>query len=501
MKEQQQPPSAPQTISSDSFSDQSLSQHLPVKSKNNNASSNSNNNNNNSNNNNNNSTNKSINNANAAATNNKTNPTVRKNKTTEKFNQTADKVMNSVKGAVPKQVADPIKYTAATAAKTAEHAARKLPFVPSKAKEYTWKQLQDIENRRRKVLPRVGLGFWEILARSDGTCLGLLLKDAVLWGTLLLYIGVRFSIRYGSVPNFVDSLGSGNVTVLGGFLTFFLVLFVNKSHQRYFEEYNKSMACKGRIFDTATLAITYLPKPTAMRLVRYMNAAHISGYVGLNSTYPSRTFFSKMNEDFGLLTSRELARMNEIDLDKGGSCNRELIVWCMRIVNKLHISGRLDNELAQDFRNQILELRANIGKLYNAADLPVPFYYVHFICLLTLMYLPIFAVSSAFQAGTGATIYWTADLVGGLVVLFQSMFVIGLRILGQEFSDPFGDDMIDLSVIFYCTFTWRMSNRILETSYEDGDVDDAEELQLKREQKESLGAAWEMNESDVEVFG
>jgi hypothetical protein len=45
-----------------------------------------------------------------------------------------------------------------------------------------------------------------------------------------------------------------------------------------------------------------------------------------------------------------------------------------------------------------------------------------------------------------------------------------------------------------------MSNRILETSYKDDDVNDAEEIQLKRRQKESIGAEWEMNELDVEVL-
>lgn len=28
-------------------------------------------------------------------------------------------------------------------------------------------------------------------------------------------------------------------------------------------------------------------------------------------------------------------------------------------------------------------------------------------------------------------------------------------------SDPWGDDLIDLSVIHFCIFNWRMSNRIL----------------------------------------
>jgi predicted membrane chloride channel (bestrophin family) len=393
---------------------------------------------------------------------------------------------------VPKKVVEPLK-------KTMETAVRALPFVPAKAKEYSWKELQDIEDRRRNVLHRDTLGFWEVLLSWDGTCTRFLITDGLLWITLALYVGVRLSIRYGSVPAFVDSLGTGDVTILGGFLTFFLVLYVNKSHSRYFEEYNKSMACKGRIFDVATLAITHLPKPTAMRLVRYMNAAHISGYVGINKTYPASSFFTKMNDDFALLTEREMTRMREIDLDKGGSANRELIVWCMRIIQKCQSAKKLDDHLANQFRQQILQLRAQIGKMYNAADLPVPFFYVHFICLLTAMYLPLFAVSVAFKAGTGDTMFWTADLVGGLVVLFQSMFVIGLRVLGQKMSDPFGDDLIDFSVIFYCTFTWRMSNRILETSYEDDDVNNAEEIQLKQKQKESIGAAWETNVSDAEV--
>jgi predicted membrane chloride channel (bestrophin family) len=231
-----------------------------------------------------------------------------------------------------------------------------------------------------------------------------------------------------------------------------------------------------------------------------MNAAHISGYVGINKTYPASSFFTKMNDGFALLTEREMTRMREIDLDKGGLANRELIVWCMRIIQKCHSAKMLDDQLADQFRQQILQLQAQIGKMYNAADLPVPFFYVHFICLLTAMYLPLFTVSVTFKAGSGDTIFWTADLVGRLVVVFQSMFVIGLRILGQEMSDPFGDDMIDLSVIFYFTFTWRMSNHILETSYEDDDVNNAEEIQLKRKQKESIGGAWEMNALDVRMF-
>ena len=42
------------------------------------------------------------------------------------------------------------------------------------------------------------------------------------------------------------------------------------------------MDCEERIYNIATIAAAYLPRERAMRLVRYMNAAHIAGYVGLS---------------------------------------------------------------------------------------------------------------------------------------------------------------------------------------------------------------------------
>jgi len=131
----------------------------------------------------------------------------------------------------------------------------------------------------------------------------------------------------------------------------------------------KSMACKGRIFDTASIAVTTLPKDVATRLIRWMNAANVAGYTGLSQTYPANTFFAHLNKELGLLTNDELARMEDIDLDKGGACQRELIAWCMKEIQTMHKKGVIDNELAAQLRDQILQLRAAFGALFNAADL------------------------------------------------------------------------------------------------------------------------------------
>ena len=64
------------------------------------------------------------------------------------------------KSVVPKIVVETFK-------KLMETAVRALPFVLAKAKEYSWKELQDIEDRCRNVLHRDTLGFWEVLLSWD----------------------------------------------------------------------------------------------------------------------------------------------------------------------------------------------------------------------------------------------------------------------------------------------------------------------------------------------
>lgn len=359
--------------------------------------------------------------------------------------------------------------------------------------DYRWEELQSIEKRRRAILQRVEEPFWKLLFHWDGTVFRQIARDPLFWITIAIYVGIRIQVRLSNtLPSYVDELGNGQIALLGGFLTFFLVFWVNQNHKRYFMLYGNSMACKGRIFDVATIAKTILPKEVAYRLVRYMNAAHAAGYVGLSAVYPSHSYFRHVNDHCRLLTDGEMERMNEIDLDKGGACNRELIVWCISEINQAKIKYQLDNELVNLLHNQVLQLRAQIGQLYNAADLPVPFFYVHFISLLTVMYLPLFAISAAYKAGTGSDIHWTADVVAGLVVILQSIFVIGLRVLGQKMSDPYGDDLVDLSVIFYVNFTWQQSFRILASHFAPTQVSWEEESKLIGQRMFDIGSAWDM---------
>jgi len=354
--------------------------------------------------------------------------------------------------------------------------------------DHRWEELQAIEKKRRNILLRAEEPFWKILSHWDGTVLSHLQSDSVLWITVGIYVAIRVVARKG-LPEYVASIDGGRMGIVGGFLTFFIVFFVNQSHQRFFTLYGHSMACKGRIFDAATLARTCLPPERALRLIRYMNAAHATAYVGLSASYSTRDYFNHIDKNFQLLTPEERARMDKIDMDSGGAAHRELITWAMMEVQQAKDKGLVDRELAAMLRNEVLKLRAAAGQLFDAADLPIPFFYVHFICLLTALYLPLFAVTQAINAGTGDEAHLVLDIVAGLVVVLQAVFVIGLRVVGQNVSDPYGEDLVDLSVMFFVQFTWLNSNRILlSESPSSSSYEIENDLARKRI---TIGAAWD----------
>lgn len=144
-----------------------------------------------------------------------------------------------------------------------------------------WKKVQELEKRRRAILKKTDSSFFRMLLFWDGTVLQALITEPMLWITMIIYILVRVGARIG-LPTFVSEVGGTDTTTIGAFLTFFLVFHAHDAVVSFSTLYQASMDCEERIYDIATIAAAYLPRERAMRLVRYMNAAHIAGYVGLS---------------------------------------------------------------------------------------------------------------------------------------------------------------------------------------------------------------------------
>lgn len=73
------------------------------------------------------------------------------------------------------------------------------------------------------------LPAWKIILYKSGTCINGLLLDPIIHITIWIYIAIRIYARLADeVAQGFEFLEKSNIGVLGGFLSFFLVLFVNQ---------------------------------------------------------------------------------------------------------------------------------------------------------------------------------------------------------------------------------------------------------------------------------
>lgn len=330
-------------------------------------------------------------------------------------------------------------------------------------------ELKSIERHRREILLRSELPFWRILLFWSGTCLKEISTDLLVWSSMLIYVGIRICANVlNYVPESVDLMEKTNIGVLGGFLSFFLVIFVNQTNGRYLEMYGFSKACSGRIQDVAGLAKTQLPIDLGTKLVRHFNAAQVSGYVGLNaigmgSPYSKTYFFDEYNAQHQLLTPEEMRILDHHDMDNSGLFMKELCTWCQQDIAEAREAGYLDTYQEKFMHDRILAFRAAMDGMYDYTDQPPHFFYIHFLVLLSALYLPLFAIDTAYAAGWGEETYFGLDLLNGVIVFLQCIFVVGLRSLGTKMIDPYGDDLEDLSVILYVESTLEICNTIMNS--------------------------------------
>lgn len=96
--------------------------------------------------------------------------------------------------------------------------------------ELTWTELQWIEGRRRKIIRRQGRkSFFRILFYWDGTLLRMLAQDRLMRLTMGIYALIRVGAHLNLLPSVLNTIGGADIGIIGAFLSFFLVIFVNDS--------------------------------------------------------------------------------------------------------------------------------------------------------------------------------------------------------------------------------------------------------------------------------
>jgi hypothetical protein len=134
------------------------------------------------------------------------------------------------------------------------------------------------------------------------------------------------------------------------------------------------------------------------------------------------------------LVPSEVDQMVEIGMDNGNAAYQELLVWYFTQVAMAQNKDQIDGFAASQMRTYLFQVRENAAQIFDTVALPVPFFYYHFLCVLSIMYLPLFALQMGLNACTDVeqNYSWFADFVFGLIFILRASFVIGLRALAQK---------------------------------------------------------------------
>jgi len=305
---------------------------------------------------------------------------------------------------------------------------------------------QDVDNRRKSVLnfeenSPDSDAYWDILLQFDGA----VFLNAFFHRANILSLTVWSTIsilhKY-ELWNFMkDGSAWKAIAPVGAFLVFFLVFYANQCWNRYSTAYKISCDCRGRINDATVMCAAYLPKGPAVQIVRYMNAAHILGFVGLkqSDSYNSN-FFRSMALMHNLLTPEESVAILNTNVETG-SAYRLCILWACQVINanKDNMPGGILTAL----NNQCVGLRHGIGSLVDMEFQPVPYAYWNIISWLLIFYCPLIGFCIAL---TCAEAYWYIGFCG---LLFLNLCFCGLTELAGMLAEPFGSDVNDFAVYHF----------------------------------------------------
>ncbi len=325
--------------------------------------------------------------------------------------------------------------------------------------ELSHDELLAIETRRRDLLKKSKLAKHTYF-QLWGTVLPRVWTSWEWWTTVAVYLMARLLLTYKVVDDSTLLLiDSRYLSVIGGFISFLLVFYNNQTYARFTTQYDQSMRMEGRIFNACYMAKDTMPPAMAWQFIRYLNGAHFLGYIGLSTCYERTNTFAPINEKLRLFSSLEVKRLDEINVDSGGGCYREVLGWEMTILHLAKQQKYLDGFEYQAIVSETLQLRGAIGALYDFEDQPIPFIYVHLIHFMTFLYLLYFS----YFVGTSVGIDNQYRMIVGIIaVLIFGTILLGMLQIGRLLSLPYGDDLSDLSVLHYINFTWTSCRRILK---------------------------------------
>jgi len=250
-------------------------------------------------------------------------------------------------------------------------------------------------------------------------------------------------------------------------VTFNLVFYFGYCYNRFWEQQALAMQCKNSISMVCSLARgSQMNEEEVMNVWRWLNLAHLAGYVGLSPVYTRVNLIEGLAREHNLIhrKSYEFGKLAELDVGTGtGPAGYgEFIVWVLRAIECAVVEGKMILPTAENAQAQLLQMRAGLTGLFDFQFHVIPFCYVHLVALLTNCYLMVVAIAK------GRLFTEDASLARGLVLpllalSFLSISCLSLIEIGGRMQNPFGTDDEDLPVHHLVSRACEVSKLIIES--------------------------------------
>jgi len=269
-----------------------------------------------------------------------------------------------------------------------------------------------------------------------------MLYDPQFW----LSIAGYFITKYLTSNLVVNQLPSHLPTACTNLITFLLVFYVTSCYSRFKEQHDAVMKSAGNLMNICLCVRSSLSLAASCRILRYANAAHILSFVGLGLKFNLDNLFVPLNDKYQLLDTKEIETLSRHSF-VGGTPFRVLLSWIIDCIQKEFEEGKTCAEEMQILLQLTIELRGSLTRVYHFMQQPVPFSYVMLVRIMTVWFLPFYAVSIGYSSQGNFNKGLGSSIIEYLYVVTYAVIVTSLCRLGQKLQNPLGDDIEDFDVI------------------------------------------------------
>eukprot|EP00929_Paragymnodinium_shiwhaense_P032892 TRINITY_DN18173_c0_g1_i1.p1 TRINITY_DN18173_c0_g1~~TRINITY_DN18173_c0_g1_i1.p1 ORF type:complete len:382 (-),score=86.00 TRINITY_DN18173_c0_g1_i1:132-1277(-) len=321
------------------------------------------------------------------------------------------------------------------------------------------------------------IGIVRTVLRVRDTVILHVLKRPGFWIFYFIFLAVYVAYWCGSLEDSHVEYGyifldHADIKVISAMTTFFEVFYTNQAYNRYMYLYSKTKETLQTLFDYGVFMRLVFGQdkvslPHKRLSVRYHAASVLLFFYTLDGDVTEAQW--RELEDLKLLTGTEVTHLKEFN--HRVVCD-VLLFWSGDVgATGIRAAGLPGNQLKALYE-KILEMRTCQQDVAQTTALPIPFQYFHLLNLMVIMNLLLWAY------GIGVT----QSIFAPFVYFFVELIFIGMLELGQQLSDPFGKDDVDLPVNQWLSELLEWLTDFMESIYQPAETGWTDALKLERAQ-------------------